>query len=134
MRCAILPVDGALDQSPRVLSVRIAARRNARQPKREAMKYDESAHGERGSEWHLRDSHIHTPGTVLNDRYPRADPWDALFTRVNCASAIRTVTLAQRKAALRKHDGVRRNAPIAVAGERPNGNRSCLPCSSRMAA
>jgi len=34
----------------------------------------------RGSEWHRWEPHIHAPGTVLNNQFGAADPWDAYFT------------------------------------------------------
>lgn len=36
----------------------------------------------RGSEWHRWDPHIHTPGTILNDQFGSADPWDAYLTGI----------------------------------------------------
>lgn len=43
-------------------------------------------HSERGSEWRRWDPHIHTPGTVLNDQYKGADPWEAFLSKVEGAS------------------------------------------------
>lgn len=34
----------------------------------------------RGSEWHRWEPHIHAPGTVLNDQFGGADPWEAYLT------------------------------------------------------
>jgi AAA domain/AAA domain, putative AbiEii toxin, Type IV TA system len=36
----------------------------------------------RGSLWHRWDPHIHAPGTVLNDQYKGADPWEEFLTRI----------------------------------------------------
>ena len=35
---------------------------------------------DRGSEWHRWDPHIHGPGTLFNDQFGAADPWDAYLT------------------------------------------------------
>ena len=54
----------------------------------------------KGSIWHRWDPHIHTPGTVLEDKYPKdqRDPtnrtaaWDGFFQHLlNCQPAIRAV-------------------------------------------
>jgi hypothetical protein len=34
----------------------------------------------RGSEWHRWEPHIHTPGTILNNQFGGADPWEAYLT------------------------------------------------------
>ena len=34
----------------------------------------------RGSEWHRWEPHIHAPGTILNNQFGAADPWDAYLT------------------------------------------------------
>lgn len=34
----------------------------------------------RGSEWHRWEPHIHAPGTVLNNQFGAADPWNAYLT------------------------------------------------------
>ena len=34
----------------------------------------------RGSEWHRWEPHIHAPGTVLNNQFGAADPWDPYLT------------------------------------------------------
>lgn len=34
----------------------------------------------RGSEWHRWEPHIHAPGTILNDQFGAADPWNAYLT------------------------------------------------------
>lgn len=39
----------------------------------------------RGSEWHRWEPHIHAPGTVLNDQYPR-DGWDDYLATLEAAS------------------------------------------------
>src|SRR5882724_5570252 len=39
----------------------------------------------RGSEWHRWEPHIHAPGTVLEDRFPK-DGWDAYFDALEAAS------------------------------------------------
>jgi energy-coupling factor transporter ATP-binding protein EcfA2 len=36
----------------------------------------------RGSLWHRWDPHIHAPGTILNDQYKGADPWEEFLTRI----------------------------------------------------
>lgn len=36
----------------------------------------------RGSEWHRWDPHIHTPGTVLNNRFGVTDSWDDYLTAI----------------------------------------------------
>lgn len=35
-----------------------------------------------GSLWHRWDPHIHTPGTIINDQYSGADPWDDFLVRI----------------------------------------------------
>ncbi|WP_239236837.1 TrlF family AAA-like ATPase [Candidatus Nitrotoga sp. BS] len=35
-----------------------------------------------GSVWHRWDPHIHTPGTILNDQYGGADPWQTFLSQV----------------------------------------------------
>jgi hypothetical protein len=34
----------------------------------------------RGSEWHRWEPHIHAPGTILNNQFGSADPWEAYLT------------------------------------------------------
>lgn len=34
----------------------------------------------RGSEWHRWEPHIHAPGTILNNQFGAADPWNAYLT------------------------------------------------------
>lgn len=34
----------------------------------------------RGSEWHRWEPHIHAPGTILNNQFGEADPWDTYLT------------------------------------------------------
>lgn len=34
----------------------------------------------RGSEWHRWEPHIHAPGTILNNQFGGADPWEAYLT------------------------------------------------------
>lgn len=34
----------------------------------------------RGSEWHRWEPHIHAPGTILNNQFGAADPWDLYLT------------------------------------------------------
>lgn len=34
----------------------------------------------RGSEWHRWEPHIHAPGTILNNQFGAADPWEAYLT------------------------------------------------------
>ena len=34
----------------------------------------------RGSEWHRWEPHIHAPGTVLNNQFGAADPWNSYLT------------------------------------------------------
>lgn len=36
----------------------------------------------RGSVWRRWEPHIHTPGTVLNDQFKGADPWDVYLTEI----------------------------------------------------
>lgn len=36
----------------------------------------------RGSEWHRWEPHIHAPGTILNNQFGAADPWDTYLTAV----------------------------------------------------
>jgi len=36
----------------------------------------------KGSVWHRWEPHIHTPGTVLNDRFSGDAPWDDFLTRI----------------------------------------------------
>lgn len=45
-------------------------------------------YSERGSEWHRWDPHIHTPGTVLNDQYSGADPWEEFLSKVETSSPV----------------------------------------------
>ena len=40
----------------------------------------------RGSEWHRWDPHIHAPGTVLSDQYPKADGWEQYLNALETAS------------------------------------------------
>ena len=48
----------------------------------ETCEFGNVMHSERGSEWHRWDPHIHTPGTVLNDQFKGADPWEDFLSRV----------------------------------------------------
>jgi ABC-type nitrate/sulfonate/bicarbonate transport system ATPase subunit len=41
-----------------------------------------------GSLWHRWDPHIHTPGTILNDQFQGADPWDSWLTLVEDSSPL----------------------------------------------
>lgn len=50
------------------------------------MGIDEVKYSERGSEWRRWDPHIHTPGTVLNDQYTGADPWENFLSKVEASS------------------------------------------------
>jgi hypothetical protein len=34
----------------------------------------------RGSEWHRWEPHIHAPGTIFNNQFGSADPWEAYLT------------------------------------------------------
>lgn len=43
------------------------------------------SHSDRGSLWRRWDPHIHTPGTVLNDQYGGADPWEDFLARVEAS-------------------------------------------------
>jgi len=52
------------------------------------MRASEVVHSERGSEWHRWDPHIHTPGTVLNDQYKGADPWEDFLSKVETSSPV----------------------------------------------
>lgn len=36
----------------------------------------------RGSEWHRWEPHIHAPGTVLNNQFGSADPWETYITTI----------------------------------------------------
>ena len=36
----------------------------------------------RGSAWHRWDPHLHTPGTVLNDKYGVKEPWEAFLDKI----------------------------------------------------
>ena len=40
----------------------------------------------RGSEWHRWEPHIHAPGTILNNQFGAADPWDAYLTTLENAT------------------------------------------------
>ncbi len=40
----------------------------------------------RGSEWHRWEPHIHGPGTILNNQFGAADPWDAYLTTLENAT------------------------------------------------
>lgn len=40
----------------------------------------------RGSQWHRWDPHIHGPGTVLNDQFGGADPWEAYLRAIEACS------------------------------------------------
>ena len=40
----------------------------------------------RGSEWHRWEPHIHAPGTVLNDQYPKTDGWELYLEALETAS------------------------------------------------
>ncbi|MCH4565256.1 AAA family ATPase [Halomonas sp. EGI 63088] len=56
------------------------------------MKIGNDLHSDRGSEWHRWDPHIHTPGTVLNDQYSGADPWEIFISKVEASNpAIRAL-------------------------------------------
>lgn len=35
---------------------------------------------DRGSEWHRWEPHIHAPGTILNNQFGAADPWNVYLT------------------------------------------------------
>ena len=49
----------------------------------------------RGSEWHLREPHIHAPGTVFNNQFGVADPWGAYLTSLeNAAPRIEAIAVA----------------------------------------
>lgn len=49
-------------------------------------------HNYQGSVLHRWDPHIHTPGTVLNDQYTGADPWDDFLSRIeNATPSIRAL-------------------------------------------
>jgi hypothetical protein len=46
----------------------------------------------RGSEWHRWEPHIHAPGTVLADQYPKKDAWDPYLNAVELVSpALRAI-------------------------------------------
>ena len=36
----------------------------------------------RGSEWHRWEPHIHAPGTILNNQFGAADPWESYLTTI----------------------------------------------------
>jgi len=40
----------------------------------------------RGSEWHRWEPHIHAPGTILNDQFGAADPWDNYISTLESRS------------------------------------------------
>ena len=40
----------------------------------------------RGSEWNRWEPHIHSPGTVLEDRYPKADGWEPYLAALETAT------------------------------------------------
>jgi hypothetical protein len=42
-------------------------------------------HDPQGAKWHRWDPHIHAPGTVLNDQYGSADPWEQFLTRIEAS-------------------------------------------------
>ncbi|MGX0624029.1 hypothetical protein ACUXAV_006761 [Cupriavidus metallidurans] len=42
----------------------------------------------RGSEWHRWEPHIHGPGTVLNNQFGGADPWDMYLTALESGSPV----------------------------------------------
>lgn len=42
----------------------------------------------RGSEWHRWEPHIHTPGTILNNQFKGADPWDDYLTTLESLSPV----------------------------------------------
>jgi len=44
-----------------------------------------SIQSDRGSLWRRWDPHIHTPGTVLNDQYSGANPWEAFLSRIEAS-------------------------------------------------
>jgi hypothetical protein len=39
-----------------------------------------------GSRWHRWESHVHAPGTVLNDQFKGADAWERYLTTLEIAS------------------------------------------------
>ena len=41
---------------------------------------------DRGSEWHRWEPHIHTPGTVLEDKYGAGDSWDRYLSALEAAT------------------------------------------------
>ena len=40
----------------------------------------------RGSEWYRWDPHIHAPGTVLEDKYPKEDGWERYLDSLETVS------------------------------------------------
>src|SRR4051812_47236441 len=40
----------------------------------------------RGSEWHRWEPHIHSPGTILNDRYKGVDAWEKFLRAMETAT------------------------------------------------
>ncbi len=48
----------------------------------------------RGSEWHRWEPHIHGPGTLLNDQFGGADPWEAYLTELeSCEPKIKALAI-----------------------------------------
>jgi hypothetical protein len=71
----------------------------------------------RGSEWRRWEPHIHAPGTVLNNQFGGADPWDAylqaLETRTPAIEAIGVTDYFVTDIRARQRTGTMR---VGVAG------------------
>lgn len=71
----------------------------------------------RGSEWHRWEPHIHGPGTVLNNQFAGADPWEAYLSALEtCSPTIEALAVTDYYTTDTYEEVVRRKA----AGRLPN--------------
>jgi hypothetical protein len=59
------------------MEVSVATLRKRRRGSRDVRRKDSQ-----GSRWHRWDPHIHAPGTILNDQFGGADPWQDFLTKI----------------------------------------------------
>lgn len=65
----------------------------------------------RGSEWHRWEPHIHGPGTVLNNQFGGADPWDTYLTALeSCLPVIEALAVTDYYTTDTYEEVVRRKA------------------------
>lgn len=70
-----------------------------------------------GSHWHRWEPHIHTPGTILNDQFNRADAWERYLTTIEGAvPAIRALGITDYYST----DSYQRVRKAKEAGRLPN--------------